>query len=208
MKDLDDFLPYIRMYAPGVGDPAAFFGIRQAAIEFCERTRIWQFEDNWNVAADDCEGVLAPAGADIHEIDKVWFNGVELRKVTPQWMDEFVSNWRSGNEKPTGQPSYVTQTAPNSIILVPFGSGSVKVSLYLKPSQDCDQLPDFLVDQYREAICMGALARILLIPNQSFTNPDMGVAFGQSFQSKLDSKSTKGITGQQRAPVRTKASYF
>lgn len=208
MKDLDDFLPYIRMYAPGVGDPAAFFGIRQAAIEFCERTRMWQLEDEWSVTADDCEGLMAPAGADVHEIDKVWFNGCELRKVTPQKLDELVSNWRNGDDKPTGQPSYVTQTAPNSIILVPFGTGTVRVSLYLKPSQDCDQLPDFLVDQHREKIAWGALSRVLLIPNQSFTNPDMGAAFGQSFQSKLDSKSTSGISGQHRAPVRTKASYF
>jgi hypothetical protein len=36
----------------------------------------------------------------------------------------------------------------------------------------------------------------------------MGAAFGQAFQGKLDGKSTLGITGQQRASVRTKASFF
>lgn len=208
MKDLDEFLPNIRMYAPGVADPTAFFAIRQAAIEFCERTRMWQFTDEWAVNTDDCEGLLSPAGSVIHEIDKVWFDGKELRKVTPSQLDGFLPNWRSGDEKPTGQPGYVTQTEPNTMVLVPYGTGTVRVTLYLKPSQDCDQLPDFLADQHRETIAWGALARVLMIPNQSFTNPEMGAVFGQSFQAKLDGKSTAGITGQQRAPVRTRASFL
>lgn len=208
MKDLDEFLPNIRMYAPGVADPTAYFGIRQAAIDFCERTRAWRFTDDFNVTASDQDGLLSPFGSVVHEIESVWFNGRLLRPVTPAWLDENVSGWRSGNDKPAGQPSYITQTEPNTITMVPFGTGTVRVSLYLKPSQDCDQLPDFLADQHRETIAWGALSRILLIPNQSFTNPELGATFGQSFQQRLDGKSTLGSTGQQRAPVRTKASFF
>ncbi|HEX5362338.1 MAG TPA: hypothetical protein VFW49_14825 [Fluviicoccus sp.] len=208
MKELDDFLPGIRPYAPGVADPTAYFAIRQAAIEFCERTRMWQYTDEWAVNSDDCEGLLSPAGSVIHEIEKVWFDGHELRKVTASQLDMLLPNWRSSDDKPTGQPAYVTQTEPNTMLLAPYGAGTVRVSLILKPSQTCDQLPDFLADQHRETIAWGALARILLIPNQSFTNPEMGAVFGQSFQGKLDGKSTAGITGQQRAPVRTRASFL
>ena len=208
MTDLDEFLFNIRMYAPGVADPTAYFAIRQAAIEFCERTRMWQFTDEFPVTAEECEGLLTPAGSVVHEIDHVWFDGQELRKVTPGKLDELIPAWRSGADKPTGTPSYITQTEPNTITLVPFGSGSVRVSLYLKPTQDCDQLPDFLAEQHRETIAWGALARVLLIPNQSFTNPEMGAAFGQSFQARLDGKASKGITGQQRAPIRTRASFL
>lgn len=208
MKDLDEFLPSIRIYAPGVADPTAYFAIRQAAIEFCERTRFWRYDDEFTVSADDCEGLLAPQDAVVHEIDQVWFDGQKLRKVTPDKLDDLLPGWRSGGEALTGQPGYVTQTLPNTVSLVPHGSGRVKLSLILKPAQDCEQVPDFLVDQQRETIAWGALARILLIPNQSFTNPDMGAAFGQSFQQRIDGKATLGSTGQQRAPVRTRASFF
>lgn len=208
MKSLDEFLPNIRMYAPGVADPTAYFAIRQAAIDFCERTRAWRFEDEFAVQADDYEGLLAPANAVIHEIEEVWFDGNKLARKTPAQLDALLPDWRSGGAKPTGLPSYVTQTEQNTITLVPFGTGSVKLSLFLKPAQDADELPDFIADQHRETIAWGALARILLIPNQSFTNPEMGAAFGQAFQGKLDGKSTLGITGQQRAPVRTKASFI
>ena len=119
-----------------------------------------------------------------------------------------MPNWRSGGVKSDSKPKYVTQTEPNTIRLVPFQAGDVKLSLFLKPAQDADELPDFLADQHRETIAWGALGRILLIPNQSFTNPEMGAAFGQAFQQKLDGKSTMGVTGQQRAPVRTRPSFL
>lgn len=208
MKELDEFLPNIRMYAPGVADPTAYFAIRQAAIEFCERTRMWRYEDEFEIVADDFEGLLSPPSSVVHEIEAVWFDGQKLTPKTTNQLDEMVPAWRNGDTKPTGTPSYYTQTEPNTIVLAPFGTGTVKLSLFLKPAQDADEVPDFLADQHRETIAWGALARILLIPNQSFTNAEMGAVFGQSFQSKIDGKSTKGSTGQQRAPVRTKASFF
>lgn len=210
MKELDEFLPNVRMYAPGVSDPVAFFAIRQAAIDFCERSRMWRWEDEFSITADDYEDLIAPDGAVIHEIEAVWFNGHKItKKKTPKELDECLPGWRSDTEnRPEGDPTYITQTAPNTMVLAPFGTGTVKVSVYLKPSQDCEQLPDFLADQHRETIAWGALARILMIPNQSFTDPNMAAVWGQSFQNKLDGKADAGITGQQRARVRTKASFM
>lgn len=206
MKPLDDFLPGIRPYAPGVADPTAYFGIRQAAIEFCEKTRLWRFDDTFTIAADDCEQLLAPSGAVIHEVEALSFNGYPLKPKTPDWLDEHRNGWREGLL--SGAPEYFTQTAMNTVTLVPRASGTVSLSLWLKPAQDCDELPDFMVEQFRELIAHGALGRILLIPNQSFSNVEMGAAFGAAFQSKLDSLSTKGFTGQQRAKLRTKASFL
>lgn len=208
MKALDVLLPNIRMYAPGVADPTAYFAIRQAAIEFCERTRSWRYEDLFSISAQDAEAIFAPSKSVIHDIDAVFFDGVKLKPKTPVQLDAIMPAWRSGSEKPNSFPMYVTQTEQNTITLVPASAGTLNISLFLKPAQDADQLPDFLVDQYREPIAWGALSRILLIPNQSFTNVEMAAAFGQAFQQKLDGKSTMGAVGQQRAPVRTKASFI
>jgi hypothetical protein len=204
MKPLDDLLPSILPYAPSCAAPTAYFGIRQAAIEFCERTRLWKFEDEFEVVETDDDQLLAPADAVIHEIDEVRFDDIPLEPKTTQWLDEQCSGWRED----TGTPSYLTQLEPNILRLVPRGTGTVNLSVWLKPSQDADELPDFIVDQHRETIAHGALARILLIPNQSFSNPNMAAAFAQMFQAKLDALSAKGYTGQQRAPMRTKATFY
>lgn len=205
MTDLDAFLPNIRPYAPGVADPTAYFAIRQAAIEFCERTKLWRFADEFMVS-DATEPLVAPVGSVVHDIEVTLFNGAELAAKTPAWLDEHCAGWRAGAL--TGQPAYVTQTEPNTITLVPWQAGTVNLSLWLKPAQNADELPDFIADQYRQVIANGALSYILVIPNQSFTNPDMGNAFGGAFQQKLDTLSNKGSTGQQRARARTRASFF
>lgn len=206
MKDLDAFLPNILMYAPGCALPTAYNAIRQAAIEFCERTRLWRFDDEFTVTAQDCDALLAPAGAVVHEIECAWFDGRKLEPASTRWLDDHREGWRTGAL--SGLSAYFTQTEPNTVRLVPASAGKARLAMWLKPDQDADELPDFMADQYNETIAQGALGRILLIPNQSFTNPEMAVAYGAAFQVKLDSLSTKGFTGQQRAPQRTRASFF
>ncbi|HTN66413.1 MAG TPA: hypothetical protein VL051_09555 [Burkholderiaceae bacterium] len=206
MKDLDAFLPDIMQYAPGCAIPSAYFGIRKAAIEFCERTRLWRYEDDFDVSLDGCDAILAPAGAVVHEIESATFDGQPLTQQTTAWLDQRERGWREGLL--TGAPRYLTQIMPDTLRLVPVQAGHLRLYLWLKPADDADQLPDFMADQHRETIARGALGRILLMPNQSFTNAELGSAFFASFQQKLDSLSTKGSSGQQRATTRTRSSPF
>lgn len=206
MKPLDDFAPHIRLYAPGVADPTMRFALREAAVEFCERTRLWRFEDEYAISAEKCDAIFAPDGAVIHEIESVTFDGQPLTPVSIAWLDENYRGWRTQDY--TGVPRYFSQVEPDQLCLVPQAVGTVGLSLWLKPSNDADQLPDWMFNQFRETLAQGAIARILMIPNQSFTNYELGAAFGASFSAKLDDASTKGFTGQQRAPMRTRASFF
>ena len=207
MKSLDAFAASIAQYAPGCPEPTLFFGVRQAASEFCERTRLWRFDDEFQVTFDDAEGIVAPYGAEIHEVEAVSFNGQPLDPKTTAWLDENMRGWRTAGQV-TGLPHYFTQTEPDTIRLVPFMAGTLGLHVWLKPSQEADQLPDWMANQHRETIAHGALSRILLMPSQAFTNPELAIVFGNSFQSKLDGLSNKGFTGQQRAPMRSKATYF
>lgn len=206
MKPLDDFLQYINLYAPGCAVPTAYFGIRQAAIEFCERTRLWRFEDYFEVTGVESEAIFAPSGSVVHDIESAWFDGAKLVPKTVEWLDKHCEGWRDGSR--TGQPQYITQTEPNTLRIVPAMSGAVNISLILKPAQDADELPDFMGDQHRTVIGNGALSYILAIPNQSFSNMDMANGFGGTFQGKLASLAASGAIGQQRARVRTRGNFF
>lgn len=206
MKSLDEFAANVKLYAPGCPDPTMYFALRQSAIEFCERTRMWRYEDEFAVAAEDCEAITAPSGSEIHEIEAVFFNGNKLTAATTSWLDEHMRGWRAGLV--SGYPKYVTQSRPDTISIVPRMAGTLALHVFLKPSQDAEELPDWMADKYRAVISHGALGHILLIPNQSFTNPELGGVFGSSFQAKIDKLSAKGLTGQQRAPARTRATYF
>jgi hypothetical protein len=206
MKEFDLILPHIMANAPGCAVPMAERYIREAAIEFCTRTKLWRYEDDFDVTGTDAEAIMAPYGACVLDIERALFDGQPLEPKTTAWLDENALGWRTGDL--TGTPRYLTQTEPNTIRLVPAGAGHVHLYLWLVPSQEAEDLPDFIVDQHTLTIAHGALGNILAIPNQAFTDREMAGAFAASFEVRLNKLSSKGITGQQRARVRTKSSMF
>lgn len=206
MKDIAEFLPHIYQYAPGCSAPTAYFGIRQAAIDFCERTRLWRYEDDFDIPGNDVEGITTPYGSVLHEIELIQFGGENLTPKTTAWLDEHCRGWRA-NEM-AGQPCYVVQTEPNTLRVVPWQAGHINLFLWLKPAQDATDLPDFIVDQYRETIAHGALARILAMPGQPFTNEALAASFGALFGGKLDALMRASSRGQQRGRTRTRAHFM
>ena len=208
MSALDAFLTSVRPWAPGVPDPTAYKAIRNAAIEFCERTRLWKYEDDYDVTVEDCNGgIFTPSGSQLHDIEAVLFNGHELEPRATRDLDRLEKGWRTG-ELGSGLPKYYTQIDPNTLRIVPAMEGHLYLCLRLKPSQDATDVPDFLAGEYREVIAWGALGRLLTIPGQSYSNPDLGTFYAAKFSDKLDRLSIKGVTGQQNAPKRTRARFF
>ncbi|QMV32517.1 virion structural protein [Ralstonia phage Claudette] len=206
MKPLDVFMPIIHRFAPGCPEPTAFAAIREAAIKFCERTRLWRCDDEFDVTANECADVAVPYGAALYEMELVQFNGRDLRPVSTQWLDEQAPEWRTNTQ--ASQAQYVTQYSEDTLTFYPPDNGRVKVYGLLKPTLDADSLPDFIADKYRKTIADGALSELLIIPGKTWMSADLAVFFGSRFDRELDRLSTKTIKGQQRAPVRTKAQFF
>lgn len=206
MKSLDAFYPAIMPFAPGVPRPTANNWIRQAAIEFCERTKLWRFEDDFTVEGGT-EDIMAQPGSTAISIELAQLDGVTLDPVTTKWLDDHYSGWRTDTEV-VGGGQYITQLEQDTFRIIPNSSGSLYLSLILKPTHDAKSLPDFMANKHRQVIADGALGRILAIPNQSFTDLQMAATCAALFNGALDRLSTSGTTGQQRAKVRSKARFM
>lgn len=208
MSAIDTFLTEVRPWAPGVADVTAFKHIRLAAIEFCERTRLWKVEDDYDVTEEGCnDGIFTPSGSILHDIETVMFDGNELHPKATRDLDRLIPGWRTG-QVGSGLPQYYTQIEQNTLRVVPAMAGHLYLCLRLKPSQDTMDLPDFLASEYREVIGWGALGRILTVPGQSYSNPELASFYMGRFSEKLDRLSNKGTTGQQHAPKRSRGSFY
>ena len=205
MKPIEDMLRLVMPRTPGAAEPLAIDCLRRAAEEFCVRTRTWRYEDEFPVTGDEDEVLCAPAGAVIHQIESARFDGDDLRPVSLDWLDKHVFGWRDLDH---GQASYITQAQPNTVILVPRGGGTLSLSLFLKPALDADYLPDWMIAQHARLLADGAIGELMMIPGNSFTNPNIAAAYMQRFNAGIDTLSTRNIRGQQRAPVRTRPSWF
>lgn len=212
MIDIEDFLPQINPKAPGVPLPTARQAILQAAMQICERSRLWKHSVELVVNDLDDIAFTPPEGAVLLDYESILFRAtpdgcdIDLEAKTSDWMDRCMRGWRRGSIP--GYPKYFSQTSIGTLRIAPIENGFVTINMTLKPTIDADQLPDFLMQQYGEMVAWGALGRILSTPDQPFTDFAAGAAYLQAFEQKLASLSFKASSGQQRARVRTKANYM
>lgn len=210
---LSRFLPLVLPHAPECPHGVATFNLRLAAIEFCERTRCWRHITNIKVQRER-RALCAPAYAAIHHIERAtWEDGTELEPLQFSHVDE-------GDFPPDagGVPRFITQEQYNSIRVLPFSEGEVKLSLFLKPvngmdmaqnaegiTQDAyDVVPEFIYTMHAEAIAAGALARLLAQPGKPWSNMEGAMLYGGRAREFMDQHFSVNLSGQHRAPRRSR----
>lgn len=208
----DSFVLPFAQHAPA---PIVRKFVRLAAIEFCERTRCWREIVTVMVNAQN-EAIVAPPHAAIHEIEEATFDGKPL--MPTQFTDTTLLE-----RSEEGTPRYITQTHLNTVALIPWESGSLTLSLFLKPRPETkmkndimsgatvdglDVVPEFMFNQFAQKIADGALARLLMVPGQSFSNPQEGMRRSMLFNQHCDAKFANNITMQHRAPPRVRMTEY
>lgn len=206
MREYIDFFPHVMPTVPGCPEPMAISALREAAIEFCQRTRLWRYDDEFEVTGDDCDVVCVPSGAELLEIEHCTFNGFPLEEISILELDNEHPYWREDDQNT--MPRYFTQIELDTIRVVPKAAGTVKVYTILMPSEDGDMVPDWLVTKFRRVIAAGALKDLLVIPGQPFFNPQLAAGFSARFSNALNTHGSMHVRGQQRAPLRTRANFF
>lgn len=215
---LSAFLPRVLPYVPGCPEILAVSHLRDAAIEFCERTKCWRHISKTTLSANG-RAMVAPFTATVHLIEEATWDGKPLEPVqfTDISPDELTGNTTQS------PPAYITQIEPGKVQIYPFQAGGVlRVSAFLKPRADAIYntdaanpfddanavVPDFLFMQDAESIAHGALARIMAVPEHRFSNDVKAVFYRQLFDQACDRRFSRHMRGQQRAPVRVKASWM
>ncbi|MDP1636132.1 MAG: hypothetical protein Q8L69_15805 [Gallionellaceae bacterium] len=215
---LKAFLPRVLLYTPGCTDLMAIAPLKDAAIEFCERTKCWRTITSPTLASNG-QALVTPSTATIHLIEEATWNGLNLEPVqfTDISPDELTGNT---NQSP---PGYITQIEPGKVQVYPFQSGgTLRVSAFLKPRADAVYntdaanpfddanavVPDFLFMQDAESIAFGAIARIMAVPEHRFSNDQKSLYYRQMFDAACNHRFSRHMRGQQRAPMRVKASWM
>lgn len=197
MASLDDFFPNVTLEVPECPLVLIRHQIRNAAIEFCEKTLAWQYDcAAVNAVAGQASYTLSiPAGTDIHNISSVRHNNWPLTAVTSEWMNDNYTAW----ESETGvQASSVIYIPPLTIKLYPFpnttGTGTIKVRVTLKPSRTALTLDDNLYNRYVESIAAGAKYRLMAQPKKAWTDPEMSMYYRGIFSKGINSARADFIT--------------
>ena len=74
--DIDQFLPGVLRQVTGCPDLTAWFAIREVAIDFTKRTRLWREDDTITLSSSSNQVDLdPPSGAEIYEIQTLTMQG-------------------------------------------------------------------------------------------------------------------------------------
>jgi hypothetical protein len=197
----DEFLPYVSQYVPDASEFITIDAIKQAAIEFCEKTFVWQYTIPAMdvVAGQNTYPMATPADTKSVGPIQVYY---DKNLMVPKGPDELADIYRMGDwQQVSGGPQYVTRMIKPEIILVPNPSTSNASFLHIKtalaPTRDSTEIDSEMFEQYAEAIAWGARARLLAQPRQDYSDKAGAIEAMKMFRYEINRvrmQVTKGLT--------------
>lgn len=219
------FLPGILMDVLGCPDILVEREVRNAAIAFCRRSLAWRQQiDPIPVISGTGEYSLdSPIqGARVVKIYDVVLTtpqtnpafAPDVRQLFPktiQALDAANPGWRYPQTQLTSNlpivpTNWYAQDSPDTILLagVPALNGSLAILASLVPTMMATGMDAWVAEQHYEAICHGAKARLMAIPQKPWNDPSLSVYHSGEFDKAIAGANVEAATSfQSDAPIRT-----
>lgn len=170
----DAFLQDILPFARNCPDPVIENAIRGATIEFCEKTEIWQVELDpvSAVAGQYAYDLEAPLGSAVRRILTITDElGYSLEPVTSGLLDQRNPDWRVTPSRPQ---FYIKRDEELQIWLAPPPANSrtnaYLIRAILVPTISSSSCSNVVMNNFRDTIVNGAIARLLSMPDKDWSN--------------------------------------
>jgi hypothetical protein len=207
-----DALPRIAQIVRGCPTPTLVKAYVDAARDFCGQTR-WLRDElaTFSTTSGDASYTLTPTDAQttIIGVRLVWATDANGNKWPLGTQDEL--EW-SRNAGPN--PPRVYAYVPESEIVLyytPDAAYSIDVTAQIQPTEDATEVPDILDQKWGRVIASGALAYLLDLPGQKWTNHGMAEKEDRKFKAGINNAKAdeqRGYnTGARRAKRRTFVCY-
>jgi hypothetical protein len=198
------FLPDVMPSVVGCADPVAVTAVRNACIEFCANTQYWQeVQDEVVLTATDFPyTVPAPTGAQTVQVLAVAVNGRPLGPTTQDELDSRIVDWRTK----TGDPQVFFQYNPDElgVYLLPDANRTYSFQLRVAyaPNRTAAGVVSFVYEKHLEAIAAGALTRLLALPAQPWSNPQLAAYYRGFFNNAMTAATIEAQKSFNRVGMR------
>lgn len=163
--------------------------IKQETIDvlrdFCERTRLWheRLADITIVAGTESYA-LTSANGDIASARRVEVNGIAINPADERTLDRVHAKWRI--QQGEVWTYYMGQDRILHLVYTPASAGTLSIWANLMPALNATEVQDFLFNDHRDVITLGAKARLLAHQNRPWSNPSAAEVYRQQYEAKLD----------------------
>ena len=210
--DYSAFLPDVVPYVRDVPEFVAVNAIRNACIEFCEKSTWWRETlDEVTLVADQSEYDLdVCSGAGIATIISAHLGKQPLQFGTEEKMIEVIGpDWRTR----TGPVRYVIHDGDFDTIRVAHvptiaPEDTLLLHVALRPIKSSVRVPKELYERWSEIIGFGARARLHDTPGQPYSNPDAAREYRKWFESGYGNATIQANRGRSRASLMVRPPNF
>lgn len=212
MASYEAFFPYVMHEVPGAPEPLVVRAIRDAAIEFCEKSLILTRDhDPITVKAGVVDYDLEPPnGYLVIKIQKAWLDNNPLTPLAPDVVrDASVYNrlFAAYQSAPSTPQAYL-QKEERSVSVWPLPdkqyTKSLTMRVALKPTRSSSSVDDVLFEDYAEQIGSGALSKLMASANKPYTNLDMAAVHKSLFQQGINVARQRAGHGHVRSNLSVK----
>lgn len=183
--------------------------LRDAAIELCDRSKVWvQTLDLIDAVAEQQAYALPLAtGTELVEIRRAWFNDEPINPRSKTYLDRKYDDWTAE----IGTPIDYTQDDKTEILLVPApqdaATDAIKVRVAIKPTYTASSLDDDLFAEYRKVIACGAIASLMAMKDVAWSDPARSEFHAGKFEAGISKATTAASDGHVRARPRFSGSF-
>lgn len=206
--------PDLAASVPGCPRPTIIQYVRRAAIEVCEKTLVWRFEqDPIRLTAGVYEYEYdVPNNTEVCGLIHATINSAPLYPATQEEIHTAYPGWPSTDSTQRGTPRFIGQFDPDHFVtaLVPNATPSydVKLFLALKPTKDATGMAETPFDECEQIIIHGALQHLLVLPNKSWTDRELATYHAKQYTFKTASRRANANLGVARASLSVRMRPF
>lgn len=214
MIDINSMLPDIlgaKGIIAGVPPSIALDAVRKTIIDFCTQSTIWEFNGQFITQANVADYPIdVPEDARLASMRWVTMDGQSLganpRIVPTSWMqarnpDSFLSTYGTGFTMEGRDFVWLDPTPQTDNNEIRFGCA-------LKPTQAACRMPQFLYEDWNDAITSGTAYRLFLMPKQEWSNAALAVVNRKEYNMWIArARQTKAQNYTQSSMVMS-GSYF
>lgn len=194
MADLQflDIAQQLQMKAPDAPLPYLVRCLREAAIEFCERSESYVYR---------MDPMVAIEGEPEYEFDiprntrvvKVWRLGYQNKPLEPTsevLLDDLMHNWDTAEGTPK---KYFFKNRLLRLVPMPGETvpQAIKGSVVLKPSRGASGMDEDFFEENEQAIYDGALKNIFEDRRSKWGDPSLSMMHGSLFEEAIGSAKSK-----------------
>jgi hypothetical protein len=207
MKAISEFFSRLIPYVPGCSEPLAQQALLDSAIAFCEASQVIRHD------LDVFNTVIGRASYELDMPTQQELTRILLVKVGDQEIYAELAESRGYPPDADAIPTAFFTTRNDAELLfqlypVPDKVYAVRVRVALRPTKAATQVENDLVDYWTDPIVDGAMARILAIPDQPFSDPNKAMMMRASAARATHNARIEGNYGRVRGSMRVKQRPF